>query len=195
MASTWKKLIAGFAFVAIVGSQLDVAMAGKSCSRRRVSAAPAIAPVVVAPAPVAPVEVVSETVAPSAGGEPAAEDAAAVAAIDLKLLDIRQVDDGNDEEGPSYRLTVKNLGRTAVTSEITVALLASVEKDSDDNLSVLGSLESLEAGATKSVDLRLPKGAEVLTYLTAAVAAADVNEANETDNVAIVERDAVAAVR
>ena len=205
MASTWKKVIAGFAFAAVVGSQVGVAVAGKSCGRRRLPAAPVVAPAVVAPvtvapvtpasvtpAPVAPAPVAPVAVAPIAAG---AKEPAAAAGIDLEINDIRLVDNGNDEQGPSYRLTVKNLGQTSVTSEITVALLASLEKDSEENLSVLGSLESLEAGATKSVDLRLPKGAEVRTYLTAAAAPADVDEPNATDNVAIVERDAVAAIR
>jgi hypothetical protein len=90
---------------------------------------------------------------------------------------------------------VKNLGQTAVTSEITVVLLASMEKNSDDNVSVIGSIPSLEAGATKSIDLRLPKGSEELTYLTAAVALSEGTDANEVDNVGVYEQGEVLAVR
>lgn len=200
MTSTWKKMIAGFAFVAVLGSQVGVASAGKSCGSHRNSAAPAIARFTVAPVAVAPNTVpsttfVPESVVPPAGVRPAAFESTAVAPIDIELYDIRLVDNGNDEQGPCYRLIVKNLGRTAVTSEITVALLASMEKDSNDNVSVIGSLESLASGATKSIDLRLPKGAEALTYLTAAVAPADGSDANETDNVAIYERNTILAAR
>ena len=123
------------------------------------------------------------------------EAAPVAAAIDLELYDLRRVEAGNDEQGPLYRVMVKNLSNANVTSEITVALLASVEKDSDDNVSVLGSLESLGAGATKSVELRLPKGSEALSFLTAVAALTDSADANETDNIATYDRDAVLAAR
>jgi hypothetical protein len=195
MASTWKKGITAVALATILGGHMGMASA---CPNRRRPAAPATAPVAVnratvAPAAAAPVTIVPPAVAPAPIG-PEAVESPVVAAMDLELYDIRRVDDGNDEQGPSYRVIVKNLSRTAA-SEITVALLASMEKDSDDNVSVLGSLESLEAGATKSIDLRLPKGSEVLTYLTAVVALTDGTDANETDNVATYERDTVLAAR
>jgi hypothetical protein len=193
MTSTWKNTLTAVAIVAVLSSQISLATA---CPRRK-PAAPAVAPVTAAPAPVAvaPVTVASETAPASAPSLPPADEQVAAAPIDLELYDIRQVDNGNDTEGPAYRLIVKNLGRTAVTTEITFALLASMEKDSDDNLSVLGSLDSLEAGATKSVELRLPKGAETMTYLTAVVAASDTTDADETDNIAVYERNAILAAR
>jgi hypothetical protein len=126
---------------------------------------------------------------------PTTEVAAPVAKIDLELSDLRFVDGGNGEQGPGYRLTVTNDGNTDVTSEITVALLGSMIKDSDDNVSVLGSLESLTAGTTKKVDLRLPKGSQSLTFLTAAVALTDAADADETDNIVTVESNSVRLAR
>jgi len=123
--------------------------------------------------------------------EEVAPATAPVATTDLELSDLRFVSNGNGEQGPLYRLMVKNLGNTGVTSEITVALLASMEKDSSNNVSVLGSLESIEVGVTKTVDLRLPKGSEVLTHLTAVVALSDAADANETDNIVTVETNSV----
>jgi hypothetical protein len=136
-------------------------------------------------APVAPVEV-----APIAAPV-ATPDATTVSPLNLELSDLRFVDNGNEEQGPMYRLMVSNRSTAKVESKITVALLASMEKDSNDNLSVVGSLESIEGGATKSVDLRLPKGSQVLTFLTAVVAVNDAADADETDNVVTVERDSV----
>jgi len=127
--------------------------------------------------------------------EEAAPIAAPVTKIDLKLSDLRVVEAGSDEQGPLYRLTVKNLSGTNIRSEITVALLASMEPDSNDNVSVLGSLESIEAGSTKTVDLRLPKGSHVLTHLTAVVAQNETVDADENDNVATFERDSVRSVK
>lgn len=117
------------------------------------------------------------------------EEAVPVAA-DLELADLRFVDNGSDEQGPRYRVTVKNIGRIDVASEITVALLASVEADGE-SVSTLGSLQSLKTGETKTVDLRLPSGSQVLEFLTAAVALTDGVDANETDNVANFDRDSV----
>jgi hypothetical protein len=202
MASNWKKWISALSIAAVLGSHVGFASA---CNGRRKTAAPAVArvtaaPVRVAPVAVAPVVAPAVAVAPKTAHPPvvnatSAEEPAAVADIDLELYDIRLLDNGNTEQGPSYRLMVKNLSRTNVTSEITIALLASMKKDSDDNLSVVGSLDSLAAGTTKSVDVRLPKGAESMIYLTAVAAPSDVTDANETDNVAVYEREAVLAVR
>lgn len=119
------------------------------------------------------------------------EEVAAAPSHDLELADLRFVDNGNSEQGPRYRVTVKNLSRTDVTSEITVALLASMEANSDDNVSTLGSLQGLAAGEAKSVDLRLPRGSQVLEFLTAVAALTDETDANETDNIATFARDSV----
>jgi hypothetical protein len=212
MASNWKKVISVLSIAAVLGSQVGTASA---CNGRRKTAAPATslitaaqvarataAPAQVArvqPAPVAIAPVAPPAIAPKTAIQPVVNvtknEPAANGPIDLELYDVRLVDNGDAEQGPSYRLTVKNLGRTNVTSEITIALLASMKKDSDENLSVVGSLDSLAAGTTKSVDVRLPKGAESMIYLTAVAAPSDVTDANEADNVAVYEREAVLAVR
>jgi hypothetical protein len=130
----------------------------------------------------------------SQGYSQAVEEVAPVATTDLDLNDLRFVDNGNNQQGPRYRVTVKNLSRTDVTSEITVALLASIEADSDDNVSTLGTIEGLNAGESKTVDLRLPRGSQVLEFLTAAVAATEVADSNENDNTATFARDSVREV-
>jgi hypothetical protein len=117
------------------------------------------------------------------------------APIDLELFDVRLVEAGNDEQGPLYRVMVKNLSGLDVTSEMTVALLASMDKDSNDNVSVIGSLPSLGSLTTKTVDLRLPQGSQALTYLTAVVALSDSADANETDNIATYERSTILAAK
>lgn len=135
------------------------------------------------PAPIQ--DVVQEQVEPAA---PEVVETPAPAAIDLKLAELRLVDNGNEEQGPSYRLTVQNVGAGDVTAEITIALLASMEADSDDNVSALGSLPGLKVGETKTVELRLPPGSQVLKHLTAAVAPTEAADADETDNIAVLQR-------
>lgn len=130
-------------------------------------------------------EIVSETVEPAA---PEAVEAPAPAAVDLKLISVKLVDEGNQKQGPNYRLTVQNVGQTEAATEITVVLLASMEIDSNDNVSALGSVAGLKSGETKSVELRLPAGSQVLRFVTAAVASSTQAEADESDNIATIER-------
>lgn len=130
-------------------------------------------------------ETIVETVEPAA---PEAVEAPAPAAVDLKLISVKLVNEGDQKQGPGYRLTVQNVGRTEANSEITVVLLASMEKDSDENVSAIGSITGLKVGETKSVELRLPPGSQVLRHLTAAVAPTTLADADETDNIASFER-------
>lgn len=137
--------------------------------------------VVVSERVVEPVETVEPAVAEAVESAPAPR-------TDLKLADVQLVKEGNAQQGPLYRLTVQNVGGSDVTEEITVALLASMEADSNDNVSALGSIDGLKAGETKSVELRLPPGSHVLPHLTAAVAATATADADESDNVATFQR-------
>ena len=88
--------------------------------------------------------------------------AAAPAAIDLQLIDLRYVDPGNAARqlGPRYRVTVFNASNTAVTIPFEVALLAAGKDAAVKETATAATIvNSMAAGETKTVDVRLPLSA------------------------------------
>ena len=156
-------------------------------------------PIVIQPYPInGGGNVVTVGTTPTIVTVPAPAADAAVQSIDLELLDLRFVDDGlAADQGPRYRVTIRNLGRTDIASPITVALLASAQlQPSADAQYATATLESLKAGTMQAVDVRLPmqvaKQAQAFGFLAAAVAMTDGSaDANPTNNGSTYERAAV----
>jgi hypothetical protein len=80
-------------------------------------------------------------------------------AYDLQLLAVRFVDPGHPDEGlgPRYRVWFRNNASRPITRPFDVVLLASIGPDLVSDLPQAGvRATSVEAGATQSVDIRLP---------------------------------------
>ncbi len=155
-------------------------------------------PIVIQPYPIGGGNVVTIGTTPTVVTVPAPAAEAVVQSIDLELLDLRFVDDGlAADQGPRYRVTIRNLGRTDIASQITVALLASAQAQPNaDAQYATTTLESLKAGAMQTVDVRLPvqvaQQPQAFGFLAAAVAMTDGSaDANPTNNGATYERAAV----
>lgn len=81
------------------------------------------------------------------------------AQYDLQLLAIRFVDAGHPQEklGPRYRVWFRNSSEQAIASPFDILLLAGNDEQVNDKLPMSGvRVNSLEAGQTQSVDIRLP---------------------------------------
>ncbi len=78
---------------------------------------------------------------------------------DLQLLAVRFVDAGHPEEqlGPRFRVWVRNNSEQAIPTQFNVSVIASNDDRLSEGLPQAGMrVESINAGQTQSVDLRLP---------------------------------------
>jgi hypothetical protein len=155
-------------------------------------------PIVVQPLPIGGDTTIVNVNQTTPAVTPNAIPEAVAQAFDLELLDLRFVDDGlAADQGPRYRLTVRNRSRSDVTGSISVALVASFETKPDQAaMHAVAKFEALAAGAMQAVDVRLPAQAAQQTpafrFLTAAVALSDgAVDANPADNGATFDRSAV----
>ena len=81
------------------------------------------------------------------------------AQYDLQLLAIRFVDAGHPREklGPRYRVWFRNGSDQTIMSPFDILLLAGNDEKVNDKLPMAGArINSIEAGQTQSVDIRLP---------------------------------------
>jgi len=85
--------------------------------------------------------------------------APASGAVDLQLLAVRFVDPGHPEKelGPRYRVWFRNGSQQDIVTPFNVMVLAANDEKLDDSSPQAGvRVESIEAGQTQTVDLRLP---------------------------------------
>ena len=78
---------------------------------------------------------------------------------DLQLLAVRFVDPGHPQEklGPRYRVWIRNNGDKAINRPFNVLLLGSVDgRPAADSPQAGVRVDSIEAGDTQSMDVRLP---------------------------------------
>ncbi|MEA1951172.1 MAG: hypothetical protein U9N87_07295 [Planctomycetota bacterium] len=83
----------------------------------------------------------------------------AAAEYDLQLLAVRFVDAGHPREklGPRYRVWFRGGSDRAIASPFDIVLLAGNDEKVNDKLPMAGvRINSIEAGQTQSVDIRLP---------------------------------------
>ncbi|MEX2114976.1 MAG: hypothetical protein WD845_17415 [Pirellulales bacterium] len=102
------------------------------------------------------VQPVYSQVTQAAAVEPVAQ------AIDLELIEVRQLDRGDlaSDQGPAYRITLRNKSGDAVTVPFTVALAASIGRaPAADSAFAATRVNGLQAGQTLSVEVRLPGSA------------------------------------
>lgn len=82
------------------------------------------------------------------------------APLDLELLEVRQLDRGTADEGPAYRVTLRNKSGEAVNQAFHVVLAATIGRQpSRDGAFADAEVNGMEAGRAISVDLRLPANA------------------------------------
>ncbi len=85
-----------------------------------------------------------------------------VQAIDLELIEVRQLDRGDlaSDQGPAYRVLVRNKTGDAVNQPFTVALAASIGRvPAADSAFAAARVNGMQAGQTVTVDVRLPAAA------------------------------------
>ena len=80
-------------------------------------------------------------------------------AVDVQLLAVRLVDNGHPEQqlGPRYRVWVRNNSEIAIAQPFNVLAMAAPDDKPAEGLPQAGvEIESIEAGQTLAVDVRLP---------------------------------------
>ena len=104
--------------------------------------------------------------------------------IDLELVSVEQLDGGDGVNGAAYRVTFRNNSDVDVAQEFDVALLASADGQTADNVSQTTSrVAGIGANQALYVDMRLPAEANGLGVLTAMVnSSQDVAEATLDNN-------------
>ena len=106
--------------------------------------------------------------------------------FDLQLLAVRFVDAGHPEQnfGARYRIYLRNNSDQPINQPFNVLLLASDgTSPSADALNAGFQLETIEAGETKAVDIRLPMTEEPFTKLHVLIDShKNIEEIEETNN-------------
>jgi len=119
-----------------------------------------------------------------------------VSMIDLEMVDIALVNQGNAQQGPLYRMTLRNNSNTAITSPFAVAIYGSTQPTvGADFVRGDGQVNSLPAAATATVDVQMPAGSANYDYMTAVIGeAAGFRDANEQNNSGLYNRTAIREV-
>jgi len=121
------------------------------------------------------------------------------ATVDLQLLDVRLVDAGDAARnlGPRYRLVFGNAGTVAAGNFRVLAMASQDGTPSVTAPAGMAEVAALAPGTVASADVRLPLAAE-LPSLGALIVAIDsatqIAETDEQNNVAVLDRAAIAAV-
>ncbi len=109
--------------------------------------------------------------------------------LDLQLLAVRFVDAGHPEQnfGARYRVYLRNNSDQSMNQPFNVLLVASNDTSpSVDALNAGFQLETIDAGETKAIDIRLPMTEESFSKLHVLVDShEDIKETEETNNGAI----------
>ena len=136
--------------------------------------------------------------------QPAVDPAAAAQAtltpgIDLELLDVRLVDAGDAARnlGPRYRLMLGNRG-TLPAGNFQLMLMASVDGTPKAGLPTATSeVAGLASRQVLAVDVRLPLATDLATmskFIVVVDSAAQIGEPDENNNVAVLDREKIAAI-
>ncbi len=139
-------------------------------------------------------------------GQPVVQTASAQP-IDLELMEVRQLDRGTADQGPAYRVTLRNKNEGAVAQAFNVGLAASIGRQAAaDAAFATARVEGLQAGQVLAVDVRLPAKATSLgtnadgqpvpfAWLTAVVDShQEVQETARDNDLAILNRAEIAMV-
>jgi CARDB len=124
---------------------------------------------------------------------------ALAAGIDLELLDVRLVDAGDAARnlGPRYRLTFGNRG-TDAAGNFQVMLMATADGTPQQGAPMAtAELDGLASRQVLSADVRLPLSAGLATlekFIVVVDSAAQVAEADENNNVALLDRAKIATI-
>jgi hypothetical protein len=128
-----------------------------------------------------------------------AAQAALTPGIDLELLDVRLVDAGDAARnlGPRYRLVIGNRG-TLPAGNFQLMLMASVDGTPKAGLPMATSeVAGLASRQVLAVDVRLPLATDLATmskFIVVVDSAAQIGEPDENNNVAVLEREKIAAI-
>ena len=119
-----------------------------------------------------------------------------VSVIDLEMVDVALVNQGDSQQGPLYRMTLRNNSNTAITSPFAVAIYGSTQPTvGADFVRGDGQVSSLPAAATATVDVQMPAGSANYDYMTAVIGeAAGFRDANEQNNSGLYNRTAIREV-
>ncbi len=135
---------------------------------------------------------------------PAPALAQATGSADLVVEDIHAVQPATLIAGPAYSVTFRNQG-TAAAGHFRVGLFAALEGKVADGAQATVDVAGLAAGQSRQVTLRLPVAAmQIVSVSTSQPSAFDklmvavdtdnsIEETDKTNNVAVVDRDALEA--
>ncbi len=121
------------------------------------------------------------------------------AGVDLELLDVRLVDEGDAARnlGPRYRLTFGNRG-TDAAGNFQVMLMATADGTPTQGAPMAtAEINGLASRQVLSADVRLPLSADLATlekFIVVVDSATQVVEADENNNVALLERAKIATI-
>jgi hypothetical protein len=115
--------------------------------------------------------------------------------VDLQLLAVRMLDAGDAEQGPAFRVWVRNNSRVAINHPFNVLLLAARDANPAQDLPQVGArISAINAGQVLPVDIRLPVAANQpgLPMLHVLVDShREINEVNEANNGLVIARSEV----
>ncbi len=115
--------------------------------------------------------------------------------VDLQLLAVRMLDAGDAEQGPAFRVWVRNNSRVAISHPFNVLVLAARDANPAQDLPQAGArISAINAGQVLPIDIRLPVAANQpgLPMLHVLVDShREINEVNEANNGTVLARSEV----